>query len=118
MEEETFTPPPPSGDENASPSPAEVFTQELSSLINHDNVEQLLTLQTEIYQSLQQSSQALTSFNDFSAGAYGRLQKDFEQNTKLLKEMKRDLEYIFKKIRVLQQKLGRRYPDAAPENSY
>mmetsp|Transcript_12853 Transcript_12853/g.17707 ORF Transcript_12853/g.17707 Transcript_12853/m.17707 type:complete len:146 (+) Transcript_12853:54-491(+) len=92
-------------------SAAETFAQEFSSLVNHGEVQQLLILQAEIYQKLHQSSTTLSNFNDLSATTYNTLVKDFEKNTKLLKQMKNDLNLIFKKIRYLKTKIHEKYPE-------
>lgn len=41
--------------------------------------------------------------------------EDFKKHTKLLYEMKKDLDYIFKKIRSIQLKVSTQYPDAFAE---
>lgn len=38
--------------------------------------------------------------------------EDFKKHTKLLIEMKKDLDYIFKKIRIIKTKVSVQYPDA------
>ena len=41
--------------------------------------------------------------------------EDFRKNVKLLTEMKKDLDYIFRKIRIIKQKLSKQYPEAYSE---
>lgn len=67
---------------------------------------------TVSYQKLHQSTTTLSNFNDLSATTYNTLLKDFEKNTKLLKQMKNDLNLIFKKIRYLKSKIEEKYPEA------
>ncbi len=51
------------------------------------------------YEKLQQANATLTAFNDYSSTMYNTLFKDFDKYTKLMKEMKKDLNLIFRKIR-------------------
>jgi len=85
------------------------FVEEVSHFVNKENLETLLNLQNGILDQLQKSNQTITSFNDFSSGAYVTLMKDYERRTKLLKEMKRDLEVIFRKIRNIKVKIQEKY---------
>lgn len=41
--------------------------------------------------------------------------EDFRKHTKMLNEMKKDLDYIFKKVRVIKTKLNGQYPQAFEE---
>lgn len=43
--------------------------------------------------------------------------EDFRKHTKMLNEMKKDLDYIFKKVRVIKTKLSGQYPEAFDEVS-
>lgn len=38
--------------------------------------------------------------------------EDFRKHTKMLNEMKKDLDYIFKKVRIIKTKLSGQYPQA------
>lgn len=53
-----------------------------------------------------------------SAELYETLSDDFKANTKLLKEMKTDLDYIYEKIRKMKQTIKARYPESIPQRSY
>jgi len=93
----------------ATPGVGDAFVHQISHLVNKENVETLSNLQTVILEELQKSNQTITSFNDFSVGAYNTILKDYERRTKLLKEMKRDLEIIFRKIRNIKTKIQEKY---------
>lgn len=41
--------------------------------------------------------------------------EDFRKHTKMLNEMKKDLDYIFKKVRIIKTKLNGQYPQAFEE---
>lgn len=47
------------------------------------------------------SNQRITQFNQYSLKAYNDVYKDFINHTKMIKEMRKDLDYIFKKIRYI-----------------
>jgi hypothetical protein len=48
---------------------------------------------------IQQVNDTLSTANDFSLKAYTSINKDFEKHTRIMKELKKDLDFIFKKIR-------------------
>lgn len=54
----------------------------------------------------------LINVNALSQNRLKNIQEDNKKNCKLLLDMKRDLEYIFRKIRVIRGKLETKYPVA------
>lgn len=54
----------------------------------------------------------LTNCNALSQSRLKNVTEDYKKNCKLLIEMKKDLEYIFKKIRTIKGKLESKYPEA------
>lgn len=54
----------------------------------------------------------LTNCNALSQSRLKNVTEDYKKNCKLLLEMKKDLEYIFKKIRTIKGKLEVKYPEA------
>ncbi|KAL1455372.1 hypothetical protein WDU94_009471 [Cyamophila willieti] len=54
----------------------------------------------------------LANCNTLSANRMKTAAPEFKKNTKLIIEMKKDFEYIFKKINVLKTKLNNQYPQA------
>lgn len=54
----------------------------------------------------------LTNCNALSQNRLKNVTEDYKKNCKLLIEMKKDLEYTFKKIRTIKGKLETKYPEA------
>lgn len=52
----------------------------------------------------------LTNCNALSASRLKTVGPEFKKHTQLLVDMKKDLDYIFKKIRVIKTKLSAQYP--------
>ncbi|GKC70193.1 KxDL motif-containing protein 1 [Tanacetum coccineum] len=48
---------------------------------------------------LQDSNAVLTHFNDYSEQCFAEVSSDLSTNTRLLKSMKSDLDYVFQKLR-------------------
>lgn len=105
---------------------SEEFLKEAMTLVNHGDISEVLSLQDNMYvhtpptqpfcaswsfpiltnafvdyrfKRFQESNATLTGFNEFSASMYSHLWIEFEKNTKMVKEMKKDLDSIFKRIR-------------------
>lgn len=49
--------------------------------------------------ALASSNEALGKMNEFAAFEYDKLESEFERNSRMMREMKKDLEYIFQKIK-------------------
>lgn len=49
--------------------------------------------------------------NDFSANEFKRLEDELEKHTKLMKDMKKDLDYIFQRLRVVRGKIQTAHPE-------
>lgn len=54
----------------------------------------------------------LANCNTLSANRMKTAAPEFKKNTKLIIEMKKDFDYIFKKLNVLKAKLQNQYPQA------
>ncbi|XP_024933696.1 kxDL motif-containing protein LO9-177 isoform X1 [Ziziphus jujuba] len=66
---------------------------------------------------LQDSNAVLSHFNEYSEHCYAEVSGDFSRNTRVLKSMKSDLDYIFQKLRVMKSRILATYPDAFPDDS-
>lgn len=99
-------------DENSLTS-TKIFAKEIVQMTNQKDINEMLDLQLEIFERLKQSNEALESINEFSTKSFAVLQKEFEKHIKMIKEMKKDLEYIHRKIRHCKAKLNKRFPESA-----
>ncbi|KAI5079711.1 hypothetical protein GOP47_0005190 [Adiantum capillus-veneris] len=89
--------------------------RQVKELISHSDVNQLKHLQLLTLGRLQDSNAVLSHLNDFSERSFAAVVNDFSKNTKLVKSMKDDLDYIFARIRTLKARLASQYPNAFDE---
>uniref|UniRef100_A0A2P2IR46 KxDL domain-containing protein n=1 Tax=Rhizophora mucronata TaxID=61149 RepID=A0A2P2IR46_RHIMU len=90
-------------------------SRDFQTLINHDDLNSLKQLQHLTLGRLQDSNAVLSHFNEYSENCFAEVSPDFTRNTRLLKSMKSDLDYIFQKLRSMKSKLLATYPDAFPD---
>jgi hypothetical protein len=50
--------------------------------------------------------------HEFSNREFRRLEDELEKHTKLMKDMKKDLDYIFQRLRVVRGKIQAAHPEA------
>ncbi|XP_024400087.1 kxDL motif-containing protein LO9-177 [Physcomitrium patens] len=86
--------------------------EKIHSLLSASDVGTLKHQQLLILGRLQDSNAVLSHFNDFSDRSFTAVANDFSQNTRLLKSMKSDLDYVFRKIGSLKARIQKHYPDA------
>lgn len=92
-------------------------SREFKTLINGDDLDSLKQLQYLILGRLQDSNAVMSHFNEYSENCFAEVAGDFSRNTRLLKSMKSDLDYIFQKLRSMKAKILATYPDAFPDDS-
>ncbi|CAL0306505.1 unnamed protein product [Lupinus luteus] len=92
-------------------------SNEFKTLINSQDLNTLNHLQHTVLGRLQDSNAVLTHFNDFSEHCFAEISGDITRNTRVLKSVKSDLDYIFQKLRSMKSKISATYPDAFPEHS-
>ncbi|XP_058463871.1 kxDL motif-containing protein CG10681 [Malaya genurostris] len=93
----------------------EVFVQGLAGLVNQADVEVIIRAQKQMLQRFEKTNEMLLNCNALSQSRLKIANEDFKKHTKLLHDMKKDLDYIFKKIRSIKSKLGTQYPLAFAE---
>ncbi|XP_055609725.1 kxDL motif-containing protein CG10681 [Uranotaenia lowii] len=93
----------------------EVFVQGLAGMVNQTDVEVMIRAQKQMLQRFEKTNEMLLNCNALSQSRLKIASEDFKKHTKLLNEMKKDLDYIFKKIRNIKTKLGNQYPQAFAE---
>uniref|UniRef100_A0A2M4BYZ5 KxDL domain-containing protein n=1 Tax=Anopheles marajoara TaxID=58244 RepID=A0A2M4BYZ5_9DIPT len=94
---------------------AEVFVQGLAGLVNQTDVEVMIRAQKQMLQRFEKTNEMLLNCNALSASRMKVATDDFKKHTKLLHDMKKDLDYIFRKIRMIKAKVGNQYPAAYAE---
>ncbi|XP_059613714.1 kxDL motif-containing protein CG10681 [Phlebotomus argentipes] len=93
----------------------EVFVQGLAGIVNQGEVERIIYNQKQMLQRFEKTNEMTLNCNILSASRLKKANEDFKEHTKLLHEMKKDLDYIFKKIRTIRGKLTAQYPQAFAE---
>ncbi|XP_052871783.1 kxDL motif-containing protein CG10681 [Anopheles cruzii] len=93
----------------------EVFVQGLAGLVNQTDVEVMIRAQKQMLQRFEKTNEMLINCNSLSNSRLKIAADDFKKHTKLLHDMKKDLDYIFRKIRTIKTKIGNQYPAAYAE---
>ncbi|XP_028759340.1 kxDL motif-containing protein 1 [Neltuma alba] len=96
---------------------SEEVSREFKTLVSTEDLHSLEQLQHIILGRLQDSNAVLSHFNEFSENCFAEVSGDISRNTRLLKSMKSDLDYIFMKLRSMKSKISATYPDAFPDYS-
>ncbi|ESW31544.1 hypothetical protein PHAVU_002G246900 [Phaseolus vulgaris] len=96
---------------------SEEISREFKTLVNSSDLHYLNHLQHTILGRLQDSNAVLSHFNDFSQHCFAEISGDIARNTRVLKSVKSDLDYIFQKLRSMKSKVMATYPDAFPQDS-
>ncbi|PWA81732.1 hypothetical protein CTI12_AA184430 [Artemisia annua] len=96
---------------------AQEISKEFKTLIDSHDLDSIKQLQNMILGRLQDSNAVLSHFNDYSEQCFAEVSSDLSTNTRLLKSMKSDLDYVFQKLRSLKAKIKATYPDAFPDDS-
>lgn len=66
-------------------------------------------------QRFEKTNEMLVNCNALSQSRLKQANEDFRKHCKVLGDMKKDLDYIFRKIRNIKQRLGQQYPIAFAE---
>ncbi|XP_056638928.1 kxDL motif-containing protein CG10681 [Diorhabda carinulata] len=93
----------------------EVFIQGLAGIVDQQDVETMIRAQKQMLQRFEKTNEMLTNCNALSISRLKTVGPEFKKHIQLLSETKKDLDYIFKKIRVIKTKLSSQYPEAFAE---
>ncbi|VEN43976.1 unnamed protein product [Callosobruchus maculatus] len=96
-------------------SAPEVFVQGLAGIVDQQDVESMIRAQKQMLQRFEKTNEMLTNCNALSASRLKTVVPEFKKHIHLLADMKKDLDYIFKKVRVIKTKLNTQYPEAFAE---
>ncbi|PNF22034.1 KxDL motif-containing protein CG10681 [Cryptotermes secundus] len=90
----------------------EVFIQGLAGIVDQQDVEAMIRAQKQMLQRFEKTNEMLTNCNALSVNRLKSAGAEFKKHTQLLLEMKKDLDTIFRRIRVMKTKLASQYPQA------
>ncbi|PON54766.1 kxDL motif protein [Parasponia andersonii] len=96
---------------------SEEVSRHFKTLIDTRDLDSLNQMQNLILGRLQDSNAVLSHFNEYSENCFTEVSGDFSRNTRILKSMKSDLDYIFQKLRSMKSRILATYPDAFPDDS-
>ncbi|KAL2343185.1 hypothetical protein Fmac_004470 [Flemingia macrophylla] len=77
---------------------SEEISREFKTLVSSNDLHSLNHMQHTILGRLQDSNAVLSHFNDFSHQCFAEISGDIARNTRVLKSVKSDLDYIFQKL--------------------
>ncbi|XP_069138562.1 kxDL motif-containing protein 1-like [Argopecten irradians] len=88
------------------------FTEALMGQIKGTDVAAMVELQRDMLSRYEKTNEMLINFNILSSTRFDATSQAFRAHTLLLYEMKKDLDAVFRRIRILKQRLGKLYPEA------
>ncbi|XP_075161408.1 kxDL motif-containing protein CG10681 [Haematobia irritans] len=91
---------------------AEAFIQSIAGFVNQSDVENMIRGQKQMLQRFEKTNEMLLNCNALSLSRLKQSDLDFKRHCKVLADMKKDLDYIFRKIKSIKQKLSQQYPNA------
>jgi hypothetical protein len=92
--------------------PVKAFIVGMTNEVNAAEVCRMMDLQQHMMCRFEKTNEMLLNFNRLSDSRFETTQTDFRKHIQLLQQTKNDLDIIFRRIRVLRDKLGTRYPAA------
>ena len=93
-------------------SDGDTFIKNLSEIVPHDKIVAIRQEQAKMLQVLEITNWKLGSLNDVSEETFQRSVADFRQKTKMLGDMKKQLDSIFRRIRHLKAQVAASHPEA------
>jgi len=93
-------------------TPPEVFVQGLAGFINQQDVELMIRAQKQMLQRFEKTNEMLVNCNALSQVHLQKANQEFKKHIVLLNDVKKDLDNIFKRVRVLKSKIAAQYPQS------
>ncbi|CAL8357195.1 unnamed protein product [Lota lota] len=94
------------------PTASGVFCNRMLSMVNSEDVNAIIQAQRHMLDRFEKTNEMLINFNGLSNVRLQQMNEHFLGHTRTLVEMKKDLDSIFRRIRLLKGKIGKQYPDA------
>ncbi|XP_065579112.1 kxDL motif-containing protein CG10681-like isoform X2 [Artemia franciscana] len=89
---------------------SEVFTHGLAAVSSQQKVEDMMISQKQMLQRFEKTNEMLINCNHLSSTRFQSACSSFKQHNQVLTELKKDLDYIFKKLKKVKTKLSTTYP--------
>lgn len=102
-------------DGNESRRLCDGFLDRLSGLMNKENADLILSEQDNMLETLEVANEKLSKLNSLSENSYELCAAEFRRYTQTLTGMKRDLDSVFRRIRLLKSRVASQYPEAYTE---
>lgn len=93
-------------------SSIEGFLDKITHLTDHEKVISIRQTQLAMLKDFEVANSKLASLNEISETTFNNSVAEFKQYTKMLHDMKKQLDSIFRRIRTLKVKAAIAYPDA------
>merc|ERR1712141_134634 len=90
----------------------EVFVQGLAGIVNQQDVESMIRAQKKMLQRFEKTNEMLSNCNSLSASRLERANKDFTKHVTHLKEVKKDLEVVFKILKNIKAKVAKNHSES------
>ncbi|KAK0070383.1 kxDL motif-containing protein 1 [Biomphalaria pfeifferi] len=91
---------------------ASMLASSLIEQVNTEDIASMVYIQRDMLARFEKTNEMLINFNMLSLSRYEATLKQFHKHTGLLSDMKKDLDTVFKRIRLLKQRLEKTYPEA------
>ncbi|XP_039617803.1 kxDL motif-containing protein 1 [Polypterus senegalus] len=93
------------------PSASGMFCGRMLSMVNSEDVNAIIQAQRHMLDRFEKTNEMLLNFNNLSSVRLQQMTDRFQNHTRTLVEMKKDLDSIFRRIRTLKGKIAKQYPD-------
>ncbi|KAG8454838.1 hypothetical protein GDO86_001162 [Hymenochirus boettgeri] len=94
------------------PTASGVFCNRILNMVNSEDVNAIILAQRHMLDRFEKTNEMLLNFNSLSSGRLQQMSDRFSHHTRTLVEMKKDLDIIFRRIRMLKGKLAKQYPES------
>ena len=94
------------------PRLGDLFMDRFTDLVHHENIGAIRETQSQMLHTLELSNSKLSSLNDISEKTFDQNVSELRQSIKMLQDMKKQLDSIFRRIRILKGRVAVVYPQA------
>ncbi|XP_043577481.1 kxDL motif-containing protein 1 isoform X2 [Chiloscyllium plagiosum] len=93
-------------------SASAVFCSRMLSMVNREDVNAIVQAQRHMLDRFEKTNEMLLNFNNLSNVRLNQMTERYQHHTRALVDMKKDLDNIFRRIRILKDKLAKQHPEA------